>query len=280
MRATDRMPDLKSLRLFDSCVTLGRIVHSGDLCLTPGPFVHSGYPQYLTRDNIIEMLDRYCITEALVHEHHARVVYPREHGNLRLLDEIKDLPRLHPVWVIEPPQKPGRKAAEALVTEMLDAGVRVARLQMKIAPPLPWLWNDLCDVLQDHRVPCMMDFGGIDTISSPTDSDMASIHDIAVSHPELPLVFSHTLGGLGVHYAVVPLIRRLKNFYIDITGVLNYWRDVARDVGAERVLFATGAPFMDPGIYVSNLQYALELDKESKTMICGDNLRHLMECVR
>ena len=59
MRAPEKMPNLSDLRLFDSCVTLGRIVFSR--C-----------PQYLTPENILETLDRYHIVEALVHENHAR----------------------------------------------------------------------------------------------------------------------------------------------------------------------------------------------------------------
>ena len=120
MRASKKMPDLKTLRLFDSCVTLGRMVLST-------------VPQVLTARNILETLDRYGIAEALVHEHHARTIYPREHGNRRLLDAIRDMSRLHPVWVIEPPKRPGRDAARALVEEMLEAGVRAARFPLKVA---------------------------------------------------------------------------------------------------------------------------------------------------
>ena len=94
------------------------------------------------------------------------------------------------------------------------------------------------------------------------------------------MICSHVVGGLGIHYAIVPLIRRVKNLYIDTTGILEYWREVAREVGPDRVLFATGAPFADPGIYVSNIQYARELDETAKRMICGDNLRRLLGGVR
>ena len=37
-----------------------------------------------------------------------------------------------------------------------------------------------------------------------------------------------------------------------------------------------GAPFTDPGIYVSNVQYALGLNDAAKRLICGDNLRGLL----
>ena len=271
MQATHKMPDLGGLSLFDSCITLGRVVHSS--C-----------PRWLGTGeggaDIIETLDRYGIAEALVHDHHARLLYPREHGNRRLLRRIEGIPRLHPVWVLEPPKEPGSDAAKAVVEEMLSAGVRVARLRMRPVPPLPWLWEDLCSALEEHRVPCLLDFGGVRTRGAMTDQDVNGVREIALAHPELPLILSHVMGGLGIHPAVVPLVRRVETVHLDTTGIIDYWREVAREVGPERVLFATGAPFTDPGILISNVQYARGLDEEAKRLICGGNLRRLIGGVR
>jgi predicted TIM-barrel fold metal-dependent hydrolase len=257
------MPALNSLKLFDSCVTLGRVVLSG--C-----------PECLTPENVLAVMDKYEIQEALVHDHHARIVYPREHGNERLTRSIKNMSRLHPAWVLEPPKQIGRKPAAALVREMLDKGVRAARLRLKMAPPMLWLWADLLDALDAHHVPCFMDFGGTTTVGDATNSDIMGIREIALAHPDLPLIFSNVVGGLGINYAIVPLVKRLPNLYLDITGILEFWREWAYDVGPERILFATGMPFTDPGIYISNVQYARHLDVKAKQLICGGNLRKLL----
>ena len=267
MRAKQTMPSLESLRLFDSCLTIGRIVHSR-------------YPQSITPENVLETLDRFNIAEALVHDHHARLVHPRGHGNERLLEAVREVTRLHPMWAIQPPRQPGRGPAKSLVGQILATGVRAVRLPMKAMPPLPWLWDDLCAELEEHRIPCFLDFGGVSTVGDLSDGDVNGVREIALAHPALPMVFSNVVGGLGIHPAVVPLIRRLPNLYIDTTGVLEFWREVARDVGPERVLFATGAPFTDPGIYASNVQYARGLDDQAKRLICGDNLRRLLGGVR
>jgi predicted TIM-barrel fold metal-dependent hydrolase len=267
MQARKTVPALGSLRLFDSCLTLGRVVHSQ-------------YPESLTADTALELMDRYQIAEALVHAHDARLIHPREQANRRLLDEVAGRPRLHPAWVIEPPKSPGREAARARVTTMLDAGVRAARLPMKAAPPLPWLWEDLCAALEEHHVPCFLDFGAVGTAGEMSDGEVNGVREIALAHPELPMVLSNLFGGLGVHPAIVPLVRRTPNLYLDVTGILEFWREVALGAGPERVLFATGAPFADPGIYVSNVQYELRLDEAAKRKIAGDNLRRLLEAVR
>ena len=266
MKAQPQAPGLDELRLFDSCVTLGRF--------TAGP----GQP-CITADNAIGILDRLRIREALVHEEHARQIHPRERGNRRLLEAIKDMPRLHPAWVIEPPVTPGREAAADVVGEMLAAGVRAARFPLRHVPIHAWLWEELCAELEAHRIPCFFDFGFTATSGDLNDVDINGVRDVARAFPKLPIVLSHLFGGLGLHQGVVPLIHRTSNVMIDITGIMRYWRDIARDVGPDRVLFATGMPFAEPLTYVSNVQYARGLDAQAKKMICGDNLRRLIGAV-
>lgn len=263
MKASGRAVSLTDLRVFDSCVTLSSV-----------------FPRHHTAADIVAMLDRYGIAEALVHEGHARIVYPREHGNTRLLEIIKDEPRLHPVWVIEPPKQPGVKAARKLVDGMLASGVRAARWPLSRIPPIHWLWADLCAVLEEHRVPCFLDLGVETTIGNPSDETVNGIRDIALAHPDLPLVFSHVMGGLGIHPAILPLIRRTSNVYLDGCGILEFWRKAAQNPGPDRVLFASGFPATDPGLLVSNYQYARNLDEKAKRMMCGGNLRRLLEGVR
>jgi predicted TIM-barrel fold metal-dependent hydrolase len=182
---------------------------------------------------------------------------------------------------LEPPLQPGHPAAEALVSDMLAAGVRVARLRLRAKGALPWLWEDLCAALEAHCVPCFFDFGPLEsTLGDLTDHDVDALRAITLDHPQLPIILSHVMGGLGVHPAMAYLIRRVPNLYLDISGILEYWRNVAYEVGPDRVLFATGMPFTDPGILVSNVQYARRLDESAKRMICGDNLRRLLGGVK
>src|SRR4030043_1796954 len=63
-----KIPGLKELRLFDSCVTLGR--YSSEISIK-------------SAEQLLSIMDRYYIEEALVHDYHARVLYPIEDGNRR-----------------------------------------------------------------------------------------------------------------------------------------------------------------------------------------------------
>jgi predicted TIM-barrel fold metal-dependent hydrolase len=141
------------------------------------------------------------------------------------------------------------------------------------------LWDELLSVLATHRVPCFLDFGQDTTQGCPSTQDVDYVRQLALAHPDLPMVLSHVMGGLGVHPAIIPLMHQVSNLYLDTTGILEFWREVARDIGPERVLFATGAPFTDPGILVSCVQYARGLNADAKRMIYGDNLRTLLERV-
>jgi len=267
MHAKGKIPSLESLEPFDSCLTIGRI-------LMPNLSVD------LTVNAAISMMDRYRIAEALVHEHHARMEYPREDGNRRLLETVRGVPRLHPVWVIEPPRTPGRAAAEDLVAEMLSAGVKAARLPMKQIPPFVWLWDDLCSALEAHAVPAFLDFGAFSTCGSLTDTDVDGVRDLALAHPGLSLILSHVMGGLGVHPGVMHLMHRVDNLFMDIGGILEFWRVMAHEVGPHRILFATGTPFTDPGILIANIQYMIGFSAEEKKLMYGDNLRRLLKAVK
>ncbi len=61
------------------------------------------------------------------------------------------------------------------------------------------------------------------------------------------------------------------------TGIMDYWREIVCDAGPGKVLFATAAPFVDPGLFVGNVQYDHRLDDDAKSMISGGNLRHILE---
>jgi len=270
MRATRKMPNIKELALFDSCVTLGA-------SCTPG------VPEHLTAENVLEVMDAHDIAEALVHSNEARLIRPRRRGNERLLREIKGMDRLHPVWVLEPPKGPDPAGGRKMVEEMLAAGVRAARLMMGHAPPLHWMWKDLCAALEAHRVVCLLDFAAVRfpaTNCMPDALMLNELLEICLAHPDLPMILSHHSGGLGVSPATIPLMHRAANVRIDLTGIVDYWRKVAVELGPERVVFATGMPFYDPATLVGNVQYDETLDAAAKRMICGGNLRRLLEGVR
>ena len=272
MQATSKAPSIADLKPFDSCVTLGRAVKDV-------------YGDAMTPEFVLSMMDKHDIAEALVHSNEARLRAPRAEGNKALLEQIRGLERLHPVWALVPPESNDPAEARAVVEEMLSCGVKAARLMMGAAPPLHWMWRELLEALEAHRVPCLLDFapasfGGGSTCAVPDSLIVDKLREVCLAHPELPMILSHVSGGLGIAQPTLPLMWRAPNLHIDITGIVDYWRKASRELGPERVFFATGMPFYDPAILVSNVQYDEQLDERAKRLIYGDNLRRLMENVR
>ncbi|NLE43258.1 MAG: amidohydrolase family protein [Chloroflexi bacterium] len=269
-RASDATP-IGELRLFDTCVTLGALSTDNEA---------------LGVDNVLEILDKHDICEALVHNNEARVVYPRERGNIRLLDWVKGCDRLHPVWALDPIGSPDVSSARSMVAAMLEAGVRAARLMMGVAPPFLWVWDSLCTALDERHIPCMLDFAPVrdrtvaTTQSTPDELMMNELRSICLAHPELPMVLSNVSGGRGLAWCTLALMREVPNLHIDTSCIIDYWRTAYRELGPERVFFATGMPFYDPSIFVSMIQYADDVALVDKQAMCGGNIRRLMEAVQ
>jgi len=275
MQTRDIIPALAELNPFDTCVVVGRLNQAG-------------IPVSLTEENLLAVLDRYGIAEALVTSNFARLHFTHRRGNRWTVDFCRKLsPRLHPVWVLEPPAQPGRTPAREAVDELRQAGAKVVRLLMGPAAtaPLLWCWQDLLAELQARRIPCLLDFGSCNyfncsTASVPTDTEVHHLRDILLAFPDLPFILSHASGGLGISKSVLPLMHRCPNLHLDITGILHYWRTAALDLGPERVFFATGMPYYDPGTFIGNVQYEPGLSLEARKIICGGNIRRLMEAVQ
>jgi predicted TIM-barrel fold metal-dependent hydrolase len=203
-----------------------------------------------------------------------------------LLEWIAGLDRLHPVWALDPIDDPDLPSARALVANMLDAGVRVARLMMGVAPPLLWLWDNLLTALEERHVPCLLDFvftrdrTAASTQSNPDAHAMDKLRDCCLAHPELPMILSHVSGGRGLAYPTITLMRHVPNLHIDTTCIVDYWRVVLRELGPTRAFFATGMPFYDPSMFVSMAQYAGDVDLVAQQAVAGANIRRLLEAVQ
>ena len=267
MKSVIKNPSLDPLALFDGCMTLGSMVLSS-------------VPKPVLPETVDELMVRYHIKEAIVHESHARLVNPGEHGNRRLMEMIKGNPKLHPQWILDPLSFHDQQEIKETVDEMLQLGVTSVRFLFKRVPPSLWLWSDLLEPLAEHHFLCFMDFGNETAIGEVITEELNAVRDIAIAFPDLNLVFSFVMGGLGIHPGILPLMKKIDNLYIDTLGILEYWRKAAREISPERVLFSSGIPFKDPGMFVSDIQYAVDFDENDKKLMCGENLRTLLEVVK
>jgi len=213
----------------------------------------------------------------------------KEEMNRLTLADARQSERLIPTWVLSmAPSKIGEKL-EGQVTRLLDAGVRAARfypdeggdaeaLSLKI-----FLLEKLLDRMEQHRVPLLIPdeyLHGEATPHSPRPrADYEDIDAICGRFPNLPVVILQP--PYNSQPEVIALAQRHKNFYftIPIYGLFHELENTAAMVGAGRLLFGSNMPVFDGSLGIGMILYAA-MDDRDKTLIAGENLKHLLDSVR
>ena len=100
---------------------------------------------------------------------------------------------------------------------------------------------------------------------------------VAGDHPDIPWIMGHSGGPYGSRRAV-ELALQVPNIYLDLTLSMCPARQVeffVKEVGAERVLFGTDNPFLDPRPQVGRVALA-DISPRDKVNIFGANARRLI----
>jgi predicted TIM-barrel fold metal-dependent hydrolase len=115
----------------------------------------------------------------------------------------------------------------------------------------------------------------------PWLSEAAQIGDLARRFPSVTIIMTHggqiNISGLGQADAMETL-RRHPNVCMETSGVYrqDFLQDVATEMGAERVLFGSNSPLMDPRLEVARARWA-DLPASSKELILGGNARRIFK---
>lgn len=102
--------------------------------------------------------------------------------------------------------------------------------------------------------------------------------NMAVEYPSINWIMGHSGGPFGSYHAA-EIAKKLKNVYLDLTISMGPARQVeyfVNEVGAERVLFGTDNPFLDPRPQVGRVGLA-DISEEAKKNIFGSNARRLVK---
>ncbi|MFH1740916.1 MAG: amidohydrolase family protein [bacterium] len=230
----------------------------------------------LSAKGIVDLLDRYGIDEALVAHTMSREGHPSR-GNARIIEEVKDFERLHPCWVILPPDSPEMPGPDILLGEMHECGVCVARVIAKYAAggvplDIPWMgaWYK---ALSDHRVPLILDMNH----TSPFYNEFpwSMINRICRNFPDLRLILLCV--GYRTQRDLYAMLAQHKNLYVDLSfyclngGI----QDLVERFGSNRFLFGSYLPYYSPGGPKLAITYG-DLPFEDRANLAGANLRRLL----
>jgi predicted TIM-barrel fold metal-dependent hydrolase len=227
-------------------------------------------------DLLFEM-DRLGIAEALVYHSAARWYSPAE-GNAALLQEVGGNPRLHPCWVIVPHHAGEMPSPPELVKQMLDAGVRAARVfpEEHFFFLEPWCFGDTLAALAEARIPLLVDWGKRHW--SEALRGWPAIQQVCEAFPELPLVVLRE--GIAVDRFVGALIERHPGLFLETSYYMGHraLETFVGRFGPERLLFGTSMPLYDPSEPIGMLLTS-GLSEDAARSIAGGNLRRILNAV-
>jgi len=101
---------------------------------------------------------------------------------------------------------------------------------------------------------------------------------IAKKYPEVPIILGHSGGQAKGYQEAIKAVKECPNLYLDLTGSLitGTWVErMVEAVGAERILYGTDFPFIDPFYEFGKVCYA-NIDEESKKKILGLNMAKII----
>jgi predicted TIM-barrel fold metal-dependent hydrolase len=233
--------------------------------LNPGSF-------YRTED-----LDRkmkiYGISNALVYHSMAKEYSPIE-GNRLLMDEIKNNPNMHPVWVVMHHHTEEFPKPDMLIKQMKEHGVKAVRMFPAQGEQNysieDWNCGELFDTMEKHRVPLMI---GLESMG------WGGIFNLCSGHPGLQLII--TEADYRIDRNLYSILEKFENVFLEIYGykVHNGIEEICRKFGAKRLIFGSGMPVFSGASAVSMVTYA-RISHAEKRMIASGNLERLLGGVK
>lgn len=112
---------------------------------------------------------------------------------------------------------------------------------------------------------------------SPYD-DPKLFGDIAIRYPDVPILMVHSGALPGAFEGAIQLAKKHRNLFLDISGsfITGFWISrMVKEVGANKVLFSSDQPFIDPRYSLGRLLNA-NLSLEELSSVLGSNIRYLL----
>ncbi|GAP15812.1 predicted metal-dependent hydrolase of the TIM-barrel fold [Longilinea arvoryzae] len=118
----------------------------------------------------------------------------------------------------------------------------------------------------------------VHTYHSSHFDDPQLFGEVAGRYPDVPILMVHS-GALPAGFnGAIDLVKKHPNLYLDISGsfITGEWiRRMVLMAGADRVLYSSDQPFIDPRYSLGRLLFA-GLSKQDLSLVLGGNIRRLL----
>ncbi|MGQ9455463.1 MAG: amidohydrolase family protein [Armatimonadota bacterium] len=223
---------------------------------------------YFEPGELIARLGECGISRALVFHALAKELHPAE-GNRALSEAICGKPELAACWVAMPHHTGEMPPPGEFVWEMKQAGARAVRLfpayhNYQLAD---WCVGEMLDEFEARGVPVFIE-------ASQTNYDQLA--RVLKSHPKLRLVVMQT--SYRCDRYVYPLMEKYEYFTVETSSYLvaGGIEAICERFGSSRLVFGTGAPYLEPGAAVALITFA-DISWEDKQAIASGNLERLLD---
>ena len=228
--------------------------------------VREGAPR--TKEDL-QILHETCgIFQAMAYHSTAKQVNMME-GNLQLLEEIAEDSHWIPQWIVMPGVWDDFWSPEELFDRMKKANVPSVRMVPKTQNHSlrPFAMSKLMEGLIQRQVPIFIDRNEFES----TDQ----VYDFCTAFPQAKIVVCAT--SYGELRRWIPILEQCPNLRLE-TGTLivhNGIREICRHLGAERLIFGSGAPENSITAAFSLIRYA-DISEEEMQKIASGNLQKLL----
>ena len=211
------------------------------------------------------MLDRYGIEKALVSSF-AATEFDVAYGNEQAFSAAAEDNRLTPCPVVIPNAGLEVGDEEAYIAGLVERGARcVALYPQACGVPLDRrVIGDLFDAIRKRRLPVAV-----------FETPILAAASLAAEYPDVPIIV-HSPGYRD--RTLIPALRSAPNLHVSIMPNFAAYRGLAvlaEQIGADRILFASGYPVREPGAPISYLLYSTLCDEDVQKIASG-NIERLM----
>jgi predicted TIM-barrel fold metal-dependent hydrolase len=255
---------MTDFRYFDAFAVLGRDIH-----------LPEGQPE--SPEAILQAMDHCGIHEALVVDELARDTSPAV-GNRRLLDLLRNHPRLHPAWAALMPHSKELPPPDDLLAQMIDGGVAALFLfyGVFVIRLEDWGVDELLAPMAKARVPVFLCPDPVGSRHGTDDTDWNGVVGLCHRFPDLPVIVTENRIYRSQR-AVYSALAACPNLRVDLRSLWLHGRIefICREFGADRLVWSSGLPGRVPAVPLMQLNYS-RISPAELSAIAGGNLRQLL----
>lgn len=239
--------------------------------------VHSGgYAGYST-DDIIRLADRAGF-EMIFATDTVALHYNMQEGNRRLADDMKRFPGRMIGYASVTSARYGKEVVEEIQRCYEVYGMRGVKVIHQTAGL--GSYQLLTTINEPAMYPIFAKAAelGMPILAHATPEECAALSEVI---PEAMILMAHTGGhptAMGDWFNAIQIARHYPNIYLDTASSqsdMGYLEAAVAGVGAERVIFGTDMPLIDPFFGLAKVTGA-DLTDEQKALILGGNLKRLL----